>query len=264
MILVDDHCHLMHAAYTDLDSVINRARAAGVRAIICSGLNVATNRQALEIAKKYPDIVRASLGIYPIDALGLPPDIQSGLSRQMEPIDLTSEFEFIKQNKDQIAAVGEVGLDYHWIKDAALHKQMRDNFERIISFVEQLKKPIIVHTRKAELDCIDMLTSSNLKHVVLHSFEGRKHLVKRAADAGYFFSIPTNIVKNQHFQLVAEMVNINQLTTETDGPYLSPDGSFPNEPANVRVTVEKIASIKGFTPQEVANNIWLNYQRIFD
>lgn len=263
MILVDDHCHLMHAAYTDLDGVIKRAQTSGVKAIICSGLNVATNRQALEIAKKYPDIVRASLGIYPIDALGLPLNVQNGLTRQTEPINLDSEFEFIKQHKNKISAIGEVGLDYHWIKDPQLHKKMRENFSSIISFVEKLNKPIIVHTRKAEQNCIDMLMSSKIKHVVLHSFEGRKHLIKRAADAGYFFSIPTNIVKNQHFQLVAEMVNINQLTTETDGPYLSPDGSFPNEPANVRVIVDKIASIKGFTPEEVANNIWLNFQKIY-
>ncbi len=262
MILVDDHCHLMHKAYSDLDAVIDRAKKAGVKAIICSGVNPPTNKEALEIAKKYP-MVRASLGIYPVDALGIGQDVEGGLAVHKGPIDLDAEFAFIKENKDKIAAVGEVGLDYHWVKDVELQKKERENFARIIEFVEKLKKPMIVHTRKAEQDCIDMLTSSKLKNVVLHCFEGRKSLIKKAADAGFIFSIPTNIVKSQHFQVLAEMAPINQITTETDGPYLSPDGSFPNEPANVKAVVDKIAQIKNFTPEEVANNIWLNFQRIY-
>ena len=263
MILVDDHCHLMHAEYKELDKTIERAKKAGVKAIICSGINPPTNQQALEIAKKYAPLVRASLGIYPVDALGLPQDVEAGLRTYKGPIDLDKEFEFIKKHKDELAAVGEVGLDYHWVKDAELQKKERENFARIIEFVEKLKKPIIVHTRKAEEDCINMLTSSKIKHVVLHCFEGRKNLIKKANDAGYIFSIPTNIVKSQHFQILAEMANINQITTETDGPYLSPDGSFPNEPANVLEVVKKIAEIKKFTPEEVANNIWLNFQRVY-
>jgi len=263
MILIDDHCHLMHAAYKDLDAVIDRAKKAGVKAIICSGINPPTNREALEIAKKYAPLVRASLGIYPVDALGVEQDVEAGLKVHKGPINLDEEFAFIKQHKNEISAVGEVGLDYHWIKDKELQKKERENFARIIEFVEKLGKPIIVHTRRAEEDCINMLTSSKLKNVVLHCFEGRKSLIKKAADAGYIFSIPTNIVKSQHFQVLTEMANINQITTETDGPYLSPDGSFPNEPANVLQVINKIAEIKKFEPEEVANNVWLNFQRIY-
>jgi TatD DNase family protein len=262
MILIDDHCHLMHKAYSDLDKVIANAKKAGVKAIICSGVNPPTNREALEIAKKYP-MIRVSLGIYPVDALGLPPDVESGLSQHAGPIDLDSEFDFIKKNKDKIAAIGEVGLDYHWVKEAELQKKERENFARIIEFAEKLKKPMIVHTRKAEQDCIDMLTSSKLKNVVLHCFEGRKSLIKKAADAGFIFSVPTSIARSQHFQVLVEMAGINQLTTETDGPYLSPDGSFPNMPENVRTVIEKIAQIKKFEAEEVANNVWLNFQRIY-
>ncbi len=263
MILIDDHCHLMHKAYTDLDKVINNAKKAGVKAIICSGINPPTNREALEIAKKHPGFVRASLGIYPVDALGVQPDVEGGLAVHKGPIDLDAEFEFIRKNKDTIAAVGEVGLDYHWVKEPELQKKERENFARIIEFVEKLKKPMIVHTRKAEQDCTDMLTSSTLKNVVLHCFEGRKSIIKKAADAGYIFSVPTSIARSQHFQVLVDMVSINQLTTETDGPYLSPDGSFPNAPENVRVVIEKIAQIKKFEPEEAANNVWLNFQRIY-
>ena len=183
MILVDDHCHLMHAQYEkDLDDVITRAKQAGVKAIICSGVNPTTNKQALEIAKKY-DIVRASLGIYPIDALGLAEE-GAGLARQTEPIDLDEEFAFITKHKDDVAAVGEVGLDYHWIKDEKLQKQERDNFQRIIEFVEKIKKPIIVHTRNAEQDCIDMLPRrSRARPAAARATAARARAARRAARA---------------------------------------------------------------------------------
>ena len=87
-------------------------------------------------------------------------------------------------------------------------------------------------------------------------------MIKIGADAGYSFSIPTSIVKSQHFQVLAEMVSINQLTTETDGPFLSPTG-FPNLPENVKFVIDKIAKIKKFEPEEVANNVLLNFQRIY-
>ncbi len=264
MILIDDHCHLMHSLYREqLDSVIERAKKAGVKAIICSGVNVKTNREALEIAKKYSPLVKCSLGIYPVDALGVQQD-ETGLSRQEGPINLEKEFEFIKNQKNNIAAVGECGLDYHWVKEQELQKKQRENFSRIIEFVEKLKKPIIVHTRRAEQDCIEMLMSSTLKKVVLHCFEAKKSLIKKAEEKGYVFSIPTSITRSQQFQTMAKIVSINQITTETDGPYLSPAPGTTNEPANVEAAVRKIAEIKGFTPEETANNIWVNFQRVYE
>ncbi len=262
MILVDDHCHLMHADYkNELDEVIERAKKAGVKAIICSGVNSATNRQAMEIAKKYAPLVRCSLGIYPTDALGLGPD-ESGLERDKN-FNVDEEIEFIRKNKDSIAAIGEAGLDYHWVKDAELQKKERENFLKVIKLAEEIKKPLIVHTRDAEADCVEMLASSSVKNVVLHCFTGRKNVVKKAVDSGYYFSIPAIIEKLQHFKMVAEMASINQLLSETDGPWLSPVSGKFNEPANVIYTVRNIAKVKGFTEEEVANNIWLNFQRVF-
>lgn len=262
MILVDDHCHLMHELYKDkLDEVIEKSKKAGVKAIICSGVNAPTNRQALEIAKKYAPLVRASLGIYPTDAIGLGPD-ESGLERG-ENFNVDEEIEFIRKNKEKIAAIGEAGLDFHWVKEQELQKKEKEQFEKVIKLAEDIKKPLIVHTRDAEAECVDMLTSSTLKNVVLHCFTGRKNVVKKAIDLGYYFSIPAIIEKLQHFKMVAEMANINQLLSETDGPWLSPVPASFNEPANVIYTVKNIAKVKGFTEEEVANNIWLNFQRVF-
>lgn len=261
MLLVDVHCHLDNKKFgSDLPNVIKRAKEAGISSIITSGVNTATNRLALELQKKY-DIVKASLGMYPIDALSKELDQSSDFVRDISPTNVDEEIEFMKKNKDDFVAIGEAGLDYFWVKNK--QKEMKEVFQKVIELTEKIKKPIIVHTRKAELDCLDMLESSKIKNIILHCFQGRKHLIKRAADNGWNFSIPPIITRLQHFQLLVEKVNINQLLTETDAPYLSPYPEKINEPSYVIETIKKIAEIKNMDQEEAANNIYKNYQSIF-
>jgi TatD DNase family protein len=263
MNLVDVHCHLNHDKFKeDIDEVVNRAKKADVKVIITSGVNVPTNREVLMLAEKY-DIVKCSLGIYPIDALNIRIEAldEVGLTRQTEPFDVDKELEFIKKNKDKIVGVGECGMDFKYLKEH--EKKQRQNFQKVIDTVEKIKKPIIVHSRSAEEACIEMLESSRLKKIIMHSFGGRKSLIKRAADNGYTFSIPPVIKRLQHFETVVSLVNINQLLTETDAPWLSPVAGERNEPKNVIESIKKIAEIKRFTQEETANSIFLNYQRMF-
>ncbi len=261
--LVDVHAHLDHDRFKDdLDLVIERARNAGVKHIITAGVNSATNRKIIEIAKKY-DIVHPSFGIYPVDALKREVEAGEapGFALDSAPFDINKEIEWIYENRDKCVAIGEVGLDFSGGREH--EAEQRENFQKIISLAERINKPIIVHTRKAELECVEMLESSKIKSIILHCFCGRKNLVKRAADSGWSFSIPPIIVRLQQFQLMAEIVNISQLLTETDCPYLSPYPGKRNEPAFVQETIKKIAEIKKMVPEEVANNIFMNYQRIF-
>jgi len=129
--------------------------------------------------------------------------------------------------------------------------------------VERIKKPIVIHSRKAELECIEMLESSKIKKIVMHSFGGKKSLIKRAADLGFSFSIPPVITRLQHFETLVGMVDISQLLTETDAPYLSPYAGERNEPAFVKETIKKIAEIKNMTEDDVANVIYMNYTNVF-
>ena len=263
MNLIDIHCHLTHELFRkDLGQVLERAKKAGLKAIICSGINRPTNQEALQLAEKH-DLVKASLGLYPIDLLGLGPD-EVGLARQTEPIDLEKELAFIKKNRENIFGVGECGLDYHWSKKPEEHQQQKENFQKIISFVTRLNKPLIVHSRRAEADVVEMLESSSIRKdkVILHCFEGRKHLLKRTADSGYNFTIPAVIVKLQHFQTLTELADLPQLFTETDAPWLSPFSGKRNEPAFVAETIKKMAEIKRIKPEEVAEQIWKNFQKI--
>lgn len=257
---IDIHAHLDHEYFNDkLDMVINQARELGFKAIITSGVNTPSNRKALEISKKY-DIVKFSAGLYPIDLISSVPD-EAGLPRQLKPINMEEEFEFIKNNKENITAIGEVGLDYQW--DNENHEKQKENFQRIIEFTEKLKKPIIVHTRKAEKDCLDMLESSSIKKINLHCFMGNKRLIKRASDLGYSFSIPSIILKLQHFQMLVETVNLNQLLTETDCPWLSSSKDKRSDPTFVVQTVKKISEIKKLDEDETKKNIFMNYQNFF-
>ena len=264
MLLVDIHAHLDHERFKkDLDKVINRAKEAGVKHIITSGVNSITNRNILKITDKY-DIVHASFGLYPIDALAkeIEDGEACGFARDLDHFDVDKEIEWIIKNKDKCIAIGEVGMDFNWGRD--FEKQQKENFQKVISMAEKIKKPIIVHTRKAELECVEMLESSKIKNIILHCFCGRKHLVKRVADNGWNFSIPPIVVRLQQFQIMADIVNLSQLLTETDAPYLSPYPGKRNESSYVAETIKKIAEIKEMTEDDVAKNIFMNYQRIFE
>jgi len=260
MLLVDVHAHLDHKLFNGkVAKVIENSKKNNVKAIITNGVNPATNRIALELAKKY-DIVKAALGVYPIDSLNI--DMKKGFYPLKDnKVDVDEEIKFIEKNKDKIVAVGEVGLDYYWDKE---HKdEQKKVFEKFIRLAEKIKKPIIVHSRKAEEDAIELLKSSGLKKVIMHCFSGNFKLVKEIQDKGWYFSIPCIVVKSQQFQKITEETNISQLLTETDAPFLSPFPDKRNEPSFVIETIKRIAEIKKMNEEEVANNIFMNYQKVF-
>jgi len=250
MAFVDVHAHIDHAQFkNDLDEVIDRARKAGVVSIINNGLDVKTNRKTLELAEKY-DIVKAALGFYPGDALQVSEEV------------IDNEIKFILDNKNKITAIGEIGLDNHWIKGKL--DEQKKTFSKLIELAEKINKPILVHSRSAEQDCIDFLESTSIKKVIVHCFSGNTTQVKRIADNGWFFSIPCNVVRSKHFQKIVKNVNINQLFTETDAPYLAPEKDQRSESSFVTQSIKKIAELKGFEEKEVENNIFLNYKRLFE
>ena len=262
MNLVDIHSHLNHEAYQkDLELVLQRAKQAGLKAILVSGTNTASNKQVLELAKKDP-LLKVSLGIHPIDALGLS-EGETGIPKQYGPIDLEEEFEFIEKHRKEIVAIGEVGLDFHWDKEH--HEEQKEVFRKIIRFAVKIKKPLIVHAWEAEIECLDILEkeAGNNVPVIMHCFGGRKALITRAKELGYYFSLPPAIVKNSTYKTIAQKVDLKQLLTETDAPWQSPISGERNEPSQVLEAVKKIAEIKKISIEEAAEQIWKNYQSIF-
>lgn len=256
--IVDVHAHLDHTlVYDKLDEIIDNAKKAGVKSIITCGVNHKTNLLALEISKKYKDIVKCAFGLYPRDAFTRE---ETDDSYKSDSHNIDEELAFFEKHKNDIIAIGEVGLDYHNGKDSVMQEK---DFVKIIQLANKLNKPLIIHSRKAESDAIDILERENAKKVVMHCFSGKKELVKRASKLGYSFSIPTNIVRAENFQLLVKEIPISQLLTETDTPYLSPFKDKKNEPAFIVETIKKIAEIKGMTEQDVMQNIYMNYQKLF-
>jgi len=251
MLLIDVHAHLDLKEFdSDLDEVIKRAETAGVKAIISNGINYKSNRKTLELSKKY-SIIKPALGLYPDDAIKLTEE------------QIQDELNFIEKNKDKIIAIGEVGLDYKYCKKKQEQELQKEIFLKIINISKKINKPLIIHSRKAEPDVIDILENSNAKKVILHCFSGKLKLIKKAAELGFYFSVPTNITYSQHFQKLAEIVDINKLLTETDSPYLSPYKNRRNEPSFIIEAIKKIAEIKNTDINETANNIFMNYQKVF-
>lgn len=244
-LLIDIHTHLDHPLLiNNLDEMLHRAKNVGLKHIITNGINPETNRICLELSKKY-DIVKCAMGLYPRNALNF---------------DIDEEINFIRKNKDNIVAVGEVGLDFVSGED----NQQIEDFEKVIKLAEELKKPVVVHSRKAEQKCIELIENSKLKKIVMHCFSGKKSLVKRIANNGWFLTVPTIVVRSQQFQEIVKNLPISHLFCETDSPYLSPYKELWNEPAFVIESYNKIAEIKDMDITEVINNIYMNWQKVFE
>lgn len=245
--IVDVHAHLEHKAFqNDLDKVLERAKQNNIVTIINSGTDQKTNELTLDLSKKY-SIIKSSLGLYPTEANKTDGEINKAI-------------EFILKNKNKIIAIGEIGLDYLESKEKQNQKNL---FLNLISIAEKLKLPVIIHSRKAEKDTLDILQSSKLKKIILHCFSGNKKLIKQALDNNYHFSIPPIIVYSTHFQQLTKESPLSQLLTETDSPFLSPSRNQRNEPSSILKTIEKISEIKKITKEEVENILFMNYQKIF-
>ncbi len=248
MVFVDVHCHV-DMCKDDSKRVVERARKAGVGIIVNNGVDKERNKRTLELADKFKEI-KAALGFYPTEAA------------KKGDKEVDEEIRLILKNKDKVYAIGEVGLDLKE-ENSNLERQ-KEVFQKFIDLAIKLDVPLIVHSRKAEKECIEFLEKNNAKKVIMHCFSGNFNLVKRIKENGWSFSIPANVVFSEHFQKLAKEVPIGQLFCETDSPYLHPvKGTFNNEPANVVEGYKKIAEIKGISLEECELEIEKNYRRLF-
>ncbi|MCP3684856.1 MAG: TatD family hydrolase [bacterium] len=242
-LLVDAHAHLYLC--DSPKSVVERAEKAGVEVIINNGVCPDSNKSVMELNSP---IIKKALGMHPTECAKLSNEV------------IDDGFDFIKENKDKIVAVGEIGLDYYRDKNTEKQKEI---FKKALKIAKELKKPVIVHSRKAEEDVFDILEHAETEKVILHCFDGSTELVKRGIANKWFFSVPTNIVKSSSMKKLASLVPTNQLLSETDAPFLSPFPEKRNEPMFVVEAVKKIAEIKEIEAEELVKIIYNNYQRLF-
>ena len=256
MNIVDVHAHMdMSPLLEDIEGVASRAKAAGVKAIIANGVGPESNRRVLDLAAKYPAI-KPALGLYPTDV------------HDMSEEEVDAEIKFIL-SQENVIAFGEVGLDKKWSEEDApraeeLFAKQEGVFRNVIKAAVKAKLPLIIHSRKAEAEVIDILEELGAKKVVMHCFMGKKRFVQRIIDNGWFFSIPCVVTKLEQTQELVRKTPLKQLLTETDAPYLAPAGKeFPNESANIVESLKIMADIKKMEVNELADQLFMNYQRLF-
>lgn len=253
MLLVDVHAHLDFPDFdTDRDDVLKQCEEVGIKVIVDNGVDVATNRKVLELSKKY-SLLKPSFGFYPVHVA------EVGIER------VKDELSWIENNNP--FALGEIGLDYKVGDDdlvGNLHKGVqREAFRLFIRLGKKLAVPLIIHSRKAEEDVISILEEENAEKVILHCFMGKKKFVERARDLGYSFSVPVSVVKLDQLQWLVKNVPLKQLLTETDAPYQGPVRGERNTPVNIQFSIKKMAGLLGMTAEDVANQLFMNYQRLF-
>lgn len=249
MKFTDIHCHL--DLCKRVPEIVEKCRQEEIRIVTC-GVDSETNVEALDLAEKYPEFVEACLGIYPLSGL------------KMSDADIDNEIVFIRENKDKIFGIGEVGLDLHTIKDLKSFERQKVVFGKFVELARELGKPIFVHSRDAEKEAVEFLQDFDCKKIVMHCFSGNMKLVERIVENGWSLSIPSTVKYNEHFQKVVQLAPIKNLLCETDSPLLHPDKlqGMKNTPVNVLESYKKIAEIKGMKIEEVAEKIEENYKRL--
>jgi TatD DNase family protein len=246
--LVDTHAHLGDATFDgDRGEVLRRARDAGVTAVIAVGETFADARRNLALAAEHPEMLPAA-GLYPTHLD----------STQADALDA-----LVREHRDRLVAIGEVGLDHWKVKEEADREIQRAIFGRFIDLALELDLPLNVHSRSAGRHAIAGLLERGARKVQLHAFDGKPSTALPAVEAGFFFSIPPSVVRSRQKQKLVGRLPLSCLLLETDSPVLGPVAGERNEPANVRVALDAIAEIKGLSPDEVAGAVSENTVRLY-
>ncbi len=246
--VIDTHAHLNDPCFDiDLQQVIERAKSNDITAIIAVSEDLPGARNNIELAETYP-VIRPCAGLYPSHL-----DMQQ--AEEMAG--------FIRCERENLIAIGEVGLDYWVVKEESDKDMQRTIFTRFIDLSIELDMPLNVHSRSAGRYAIDILCKKGAKKVQLHAFDGKASSALPAVEAGYYFSIPPSILRSQQKQNLVKRLPLSCLLIESDSPVLGPSPEERNEPSNVIVAINAIAEIKGIRREEVLESVYYNTCRLY-
>lgn len=277
MELFDNHAHYNDEKFNeDRDEIINKIYESGVTKIICAGYSVESSKKALEIANNY-NFIYTTAGISPNDIPGRVQDedlegktdeeIAKLFTESLQTVDnQLNEIEQIAQN-EKVVAIGEIGLDYYWNKkNKELQKQV---FIKQIELANRLNLPIVIHTRDAVMDTLEILKNikPTIKPGVFHCCPLNVELVKEALKLGFYISFagPVTFKNSKNAREIIDMVPLEKMLIETDSPYLAPEPNrgTRNDSRNVKYIAAKIAEFKGVSVEVVAENTYGNAEKVF-
>lgn len=259
MELFDSHAHYNDEKFNeDRRQVISSVKAEGVTKLICVGYNVKSSRDAIGIAKDY-NFIYASCGISPNDI----PQNEQKMWKDIEEIK-----EMLKEkDTNKLVAVGEIGLDYYWNKENM--QIQKEIFIEQINIANENNLPIIIHTREAVADTIDILKNKvNVQNKgIFHCCPLNRELVKEALKLGFYISLagPVTFKNARSADEIIEMIPLDKILIETDSPYLSPEPfrGKRNDSRNVKYIAQKIAEVKQMNIEEIAKITYENAKTIF-
>jgi len=231
--MIDAHTHIEWKSYDkDRDEVIKKCKKAGLKAIVTSCARNADLEKTFQIVDKYKNYVFACAGLHP------------EFIKELKEKDVDYFLEKVKENKDKIIGIGEIGLDYNWIKEDSWQKKQRELFIQLIGFAKELNKPLVIHSRDAHKDVIKILENEDCKQVLLHMFGG-KNFVDSVNDNGWYVSFNTMVLKSKSYRAVLKKMPLERIMLETDAPWLHPDGKDKrNDSTTIRIIAEKIAELR--------------------
>ena len=246
--LVDTHAHICDRDFdNDRDAVLERARKAGISAIIAVGENLTDACKNLDLSEKY-SILKPAAGLYPTH-------LDSEQADQMA--------DFIRCNKTRLVAIGEVGLDYWVVKEEPEKELQREILKKFIELSKELNLPLNIHSRSAGRHAIAFLLENNADQVQMHAFDGKAAAAQPAVEAGYYFSIPPSVVRSRQKQKLVKRLPLSCLLIESDSPVLGPAPQERNEPANIPLSVKAVAELKDVSEEEVLSAVAENTERLY-
>lgn len=240
----DSHSHLNDEKFDeDRDKIIKEIYESGTTNFITAGYSVESSKKAVEISNNY-DFIYATAGISPNDI----PQTEEELWKQL------GEIKQIAKNNKKILAIGEIGLDYYWNKE---NKDIQKKaFVEQIKLANELELPIVIHTREAISDTIQILKENEVKNRgIFHCCPQNRELIKEGLKLGFYISFagPITFKNSKNADEMISLVPDDRILIETDSPYLAPEPvrGTRNTPINVKYIAKKIADVKGLNIEDV-------------
>ena len=247
-ILIDVHCHIN--LYLTVDQVIKNALDVGVEKVIAVAMSSISQERVLEIARQNNEVY-ASLGIHPEEVK---------MNDKIE-LQLDSIIDLIKENKQNLCAVGEIGLDHYFVKNKDLYPLQKTIFNKMLALAQDLELPVNLHTKGAERLVFDTLPSYNIPNINIHWYSGPEQFINLGIDRGYYFSITPAISYSPVVKKVALIVDKEHLLLESDGP-VKYSGSV-SVPAIVKNVLHAISKLREIKSDELEKQIEENTRKIF-
>ena len=252
---IDTHCHLEDENFnSDRAEILERAKVAGIEAIINFGSTLQSSIAVAELAKNYSELY-AGVGIHP---------------EEIDDFDKNSAAKLVELAADKkVVAIGEIGLDYHWEKDSARRLIQQKIFIEQLDLARQLNLPVCVHDRDAHGDTLKILqTEAKNLRGVLHCYSGSLETAREVWKLGWFIGVdgPLTFKNSAKLPEVVKAAPRDMILIETDAPYLAPVPfrGKRNEPAYVVEVAKKLAALRNETLEEVAAYTTANAKTLYE